>query len=81
MGGHAAVAGFDIWPIGMGRRTGADSAAVWSIRLFSALKRSPVQIVHTHNAYHGVVGRIIARSGGSPRCGSDHSQLVLSQPP
>ena len=58
--------GFDIWPIGMGRRPGPLQLAVWSIRLFSALKRSPVHIVHTHNAYHGVVGRIIARLAGVP---------------
>jgi glycosyltransferase involved in cell wall biosynthesis len=58
--------GFEIWPIGMGRRPGPLQLASWSLRLFKALKRRRVQIVHTHNAYHGVAGRIVARLAGVP---------------
>jgi len=58
--------GFRVWPIGMGRRPGPLQATLWAMRFFRALKRQPVQIVHTHNAFHGIVGRIVARLAGVP---------------
>jgi glycosyltransferase involved in cell wall biosynthesis len=61
-----ASLGLEVWPIGMGRRPGVVPLLAWSLRLFRALKRCPVQIVHTHNALHGLAGRIVARLAGVP---------------
>lgn len=59
-------AGFVVWPIGMGRRPGPARAALWGVRFYRALRREPVDIVHTHNAFHGIVGRVVARLAGVP---------------
>jgi glycosyltransferase involved in cell wall biosynthesis len=58
--------GFEVWPIGMGRRPGPLSALSWGFCFFRALRSSPVDVVHTHNAFHGLVGRVVARLARVP---------------
>ncbi len=58
--------GVEVVPLGMGRRPGPIQALSWGIRFFLLLKRQRVDIVHTHNAFHGLIGRPIARLAGVP---------------
>lgn len=58
--------GFEVWPIGMGRRPGLIAAAAWSLAFYRLLRRHRVQVVHTHNAFHGIAGRIAARAARTP---------------
>jgi glycosyltransferase involved in cell wall biosynthesis len=58
--------GFKVWPIGMGRRPNPLQLLLWSLRFWLALRRNRVEIVHTHNAYHGIAGRLVARLAGVP---------------
>jgi glycosyltransferase involved in cell wall biosynthesis len=58
--------GLPIVELGLGHRPGPLTAARWGFRVYRELRRSPVDIVHTHNAFHGIAGRIAARLAGTP---------------
>jgi glycosyltransferase involved in cell wall biosynthesis len=58
--------GVDVVPLGMGRRPGPLQAAVWGFRFARLVRRERPDIVHLHNAFHGIVGRPVARLAGVP---------------
>lgn len=58
--------GIDVVPLGMGRRPNPARAAVWGYRFFRLLRQERPDIVHLHNAFHGLVGRPIARLARVP---------------
>jgi len=58
--------GVDVVPLGMGRRPGILRALVWGARLTREIRRRRPDVVHLHNAFHGFVGRPLARLAGVP---------------
>jgi glycosyltransferase involved in cell wall biosynthesis len=58
--------GVAVIPLGMGRRPNPLQAAIWGYRFARLLRRERPDIVHLHNAFHGIVGRPIARLSGVP---------------
>lgn len=58
--------GFVVRPLGMGRRPSLWAMARWGAQLRRELRRRPVDIIHFHNAFHGLVGRYVARRAGVP---------------
>lgn len=58
--------GVDVIPLGMGRRPNPLHAAIWGYRFSRLLRHERPDIVHLHNAFHGIVGRPIARLAGVP---------------
>lgn len=58
--------GFDVWPLGMGRRPSAARGLRWAVSVYRQLRAGSVEIVHTHNAFHGIAGRLAARAAGIP---------------
>jgi glycosyltransferase involved in cell wall biosynthesis len=56
----------EVIPLGMGRRPGLLQALVWGARFARIVRREKPDIVHLHNAFHGFVGRPIARLVGVP---------------
>jgi glycosyltransferase involved in cell wall biosynthesis len=58
--------GFEVWPLGMGRRPGPVAAAAWALRFHRLLRARRVDVVHTHNAFHGIAGRFAARAARVP---------------
>jgi glycosyltransferase involved in cell wall biosynthesis len=55
-----------VLPLGMGRRPGPLRALVWGARLYRLLRKERFHVVHTHNAFHGLVGRPVARLARAP---------------
>lgn len=53
-------------PLGMGRRPSPLAVAMWGVRFFRLCRRTRPDIVHTHNAFHGIAGRVAARLAGVP---------------
>lgn len=60
------AAGHEVWPLGMGRRPGPLRLLLWTARFTVALRRRPVDVVHTVNAFHGLGGRLAARLARVP---------------
>jgi glycosyltransferase involved in cell wall biosynthesis len=58
--------GVSVRPLGMGRRPNPLRALAWGARFFRLLRRERFDIVHTHNAFHGLVGRPVARLARTP---------------
>jgi glycosyltransferase involved in cell wall biosynthesis len=58
--------GVEVLPLGMGRRPGPLRALLWGMRLYRLLRNERFDVVHTHNAFHGLVGRPIARLARAP---------------
>jgi glycosyltransferase involved in cell wall biosynthesis len=58
--------GVGVVPLGMGRRPGLFRAALWGARFVRIVRRERPEIVHMHNAFHGFVGRPLARLAGVP---------------
>jgi glycosyltransferase involved in cell wall biosynthesis len=58
--------GVKVIPLGMGRRPSPLQAAIWGFRFARVIRRERPDIVHLHNAFHGIVGRPIARLAGVP---------------
>jgi glycosyltransferase involved in cell wall biosynthesis len=58
--------GVRIVPLGMGRRPNVLQVAGWSVRFYRLLRRERPDVVHLHNAFHGFVGRPVARLAGVP---------------
>lgn len=52
--------------LGMGRRPGPLAALVWAVRFWRLCRLERPAVVHTHNAFHGLLGRIAARLAGVP---------------
>ena len=74
-------AGYEIWPLGMGRRPGPLSLLVWTARLTIALRRRPVDVVHTVNAFHGIGGRLAARLARVPAVVQTVHNWYFLEPP
>ena len=53
-------------PLGMGRRPGPLAMLVWAVRFWRLCRSERPTVVHTHNAFHGLAGRIAARAAGVP---------------
>jgi glycosyltransferase involved in cell wall biosynthesis len=58
--------GVDVVPLGLGRRPNPLQAVIWGARFYRLLKQERPDIAHLHNAFHGIVGRPIARLAGVP---------------
>jgi glycosyltransferase involved in cell wall biosynthesis len=58
--------GVRVLPLGMGRRPGPLRGVLWALRFYRLLRRERADIVHTHNAFHGLLGRPAARLAGVP---------------
>jgi glycosyltransferase involved in cell wall biosynthesis len=58
--------GFAIRPIRMGRRPGIGQVVGGGADLARILRRERFAIVHTHNAHHGLVGRVAAAAHRTP---------------
>jgi glycosyltransferase involved in cell wall biosynthesis len=58
--------GVDVIPLGMGRRPNPLQALLWAARFYRILRREKVDIAHTHNAFHGLLGRPVAKLAGVP---------------
>jgi len=58
--------GLPVIPLGMGRRPGPLAALRWGVSFYRLLRRERFTIVHTHNAFHGIAGRIAARCARVP---------------
>ena len=58
--------GIEVWPLGMGTRPTPLALLRWGVRLYMLLRRSAVDVVHFHNAYHGLIGPMAARLAGVP---------------
>ena len=52
--------------LGMGRRPGPVALLIWGVRFWRLCRRERPAVVHTHNAFHGLAGRIAARLAGVP---------------
>lgn len=58
--------GFPIIPLGLGRRPGLLRGVTWAWRMERLLRSRHVDVVHTHNAFHGIFGRAAARKARVP---------------
>jgi glycosyltransferase involved in cell wall biosynthesis len=58
--------GVEVVPLGLGRRPSPVKAAIWGFRFYRLLKRQRPEIVHLHNAFHGIIGRPVGRLAGVP---------------
>jgi hypothetical protein len=58
--------GVRVIPLGMGRRPGPIRALLWAVRFYVLLRRERVEIAHTHNAFHGLLGRPVAKLARVP---------------
>jgi glycosyltransferase involved in cell wall biosynthesis len=58
--------GFPLLAIGLAHRGSAASMLRAAPVLLEEIRRRGVALVHTHNAHHGVLGRIVARVAGVP---------------
>lgn len=58
--------GVEVRPIGMGRRPGPLRGLAWGASFYRLLRRERFDVVHTHNAFHGLVGRPVARLARTP---------------
>lgn len=63
---HLGPDGFPIHPVRLPHRMSARDALQGSRDLHQLMRRLDVDLVHTHNAHHGVIGRILARARGIP---------------
>lgn len=55
-----------LWPVNLPHRASIPQQLVGARQFLSLLRTRPVALVHTHNAHHGVAGRIAARRSGLP---------------
>lgn len=58
--------GLEHRPIGMGRRPSPVEVLAWGLRFYWLCRRERPDVVHTHNAFHGIAGRLAARIAGVP---------------
>lgn len=59
-------AGLPVWPLSLPHRAGASEALRAAAPMARLARRLDVDIIHTNNAHHGVLGRIVARGVGTP---------------
>ncbi|HEX2087479.1 MAG TPA: glycosyltransferase [Solirubrobacteraceae bacterium] len=60
------AAGVEVAEIGIGARPAAQEMGSATRLLARRLREGDVDLVHTHNAHHGLVGRLLARLRGIP---------------
>jgi glycosyltransferase involved in cell wall biosynthesis len=58
--------GVKVIPLGMGRRPSPLRGIIWGYRFYRLLARERPDLVHLHNAFHGIIGRPIARLARVP---------------
>jgi glycosyltransferase involved in cell wall biosynthesis len=58
--------GIQVWALGMGTRPTPLALLRWGVRLYLLLRRTAVDVVHFHNAFHSLIGPVAARVAGVP---------------